>query len=176
MSRTIRSLVACGVAGVGLLGLGLVGGCGAVGPAPHATELVLSDTLQGQTVEVDLVGVNNESDLAEWSSYNVNDYFKAGDKRRGDDTPKKKTFRFAQGSSNTVKLDAGDEIWKSWNKPTHLIVLANIPGNSDQGGKSTDSRRKVLPLAGDFWEGRELKISVQPSGLKVLTAEKPKKK
>ncbi len=172
MARTIRSLVACGV--VGLAGLVLTGCDSAPRAVPHSTDVTLDSTLQGQTVEVDIVGVNNDASLAEWQAYNVNDYFKAGDARRAD--ARKRTMKFTQGSAGTVSLSKDDAIWKDWNKPTHLIILANIPGLSDQGGKPADPRRKVLPMYSDFWEKQELQVTVRRSGVEVVTPEKPKKK
>lgn len=172
MTRTIRSMMVCGV--VGVAGLVLTGCDSAPRPVPHSAEVSLGDTLQGQTVEVDIVGVNNDTNLVEWEGYNVNDYFKAGDARRAE--ARKYTMKFAQGSTNMVTLSKDDAVWKDWNKPTHLVILANIPGMSDQGGKATDPRRKVLPMYSNFWEKQELQITVQRSGVKVLTPEKPKKK
>lgn len=172
MSRTIRSLVACGV--VGLAGLALTGCDSAPRPVPHDAQVSLAENLRGQTIEVDIVGVNNEANLAEWQSYNVNDYFKAGDAKRAD--APKYTMKFSQGTAETVTLTKDNEIWKTWNKPAYLVIMANIPGMSDQGGKPTDPRRKVLPMFSNFWESRELQVSVQRSGVRVLTPEKPQKK
>ncbi len=172
MTRTIRSMMVCGV--VGAAGLVLTGCDSAPRPVPHSAEVSLGSTLQGQTVEVDIVGVNNDASLAEWADYNVNSYFKAGDTKR--DTARKYTMKFAEGSAGTFTLSKDDAIWKDWNKPTHLIVLANIPGMSDQGGKATDPRRKVLPMYSNFWEKQDLQILVQRGAVEIKTPEKPKKK
>lgn len=172
MTRTIRSMMACGV--VGVAGLAMTGCDSAPRPVPHSAEVMLGSTLQGQTVEVDIVGVNNDANLAEWETYDVNKYFQAGDNRRAE--ARKYTMKFAQGSTNTATLSKDDAIWKDWNKPTHLVILANIPGMSDQGGKPTDPRRKVLPMYSDFWEKQELQILVQRGAVEIKTPEKPKKK
>lgn len=159
-------------AAVTVLGAALVlGGCG--GPGRYDVGVTLDPALKGQTVEVDLIGVNNTASLNNYKGYDVNRYFAAGDAMRTDTRDKRYTMKFVAGGQDKQTLSSSDPKWDQWNTPTDLVVIASIPGLADKKGES-DPRRKVLPLDTKRWEGRRLDILVTRSGLEVLTPEKKK--
>lgn len=147
-----------------------LGGCG--GPGRYDVEVTLDGALKGQTVEVDLIGVNNAANLNKYKAYEVSKYFAAGDTMRADATTKH-TMKFVAGGADKQTLSNGDAKWEQWNTPTELVVMASIPGLADKKGEM-DPRRTILPLDTKNWEGRKLEIQVTRSGLNVLTHQKKK--
>lgn len=145
-----------------------LGGCG--GPGRYDVEVTLDGALKGQTVEVDLIGVNNAQKLGIYKAYEVSKYFGAGDNQRADEKSKH-TMKFVAGGADKQVLSSGDAKWENWNTPTDLVVMASIPGLADKKGEM-DPRRTILPLDTKNWEGRKLEIQVTRSGLNVLTHQK----
>lgn len=164
MSWRVLSVVFAAVMSLGL------GACG--GPGKYDVELTLDPALKGKTVTVDVVGVNNAASLASLDSYEVNNWFAAGDKKRVD-TTNKKTFQFAAGQPDVQGFSSSDAAWSDWGSPTELVILAAIPGLGDKKGRE-DPRRVILKTESGTWEGNKLQISVQQTGLRVLTREKKK--
>ena len=168
MTRTIRSMMVCGMVGT----MSMLTACGGPSKRAYDTQVVFDDTLKGQTVEVDLIPVMNDQDLGALKGCEVNDYFKAGSQLRKDWAARGKTLTFTQGTSTTFQISRDEAMWKE--KPGHIVIMANIPGMSDQKGPS-DRRRLEISTLSDVWEGDKLDIMVQRSGLKITTPQKPKK-
>ena len=168
MTRTMRSVMVCGAVGA----MSVLTACGGPSKKAYETQVVFDETLKGQTVEVDLIPVMNEADLTQLAGCEVNDYFKAGSSLRKDWAGRGRTLTFTQGSSTTFQISRDEAMWKE--KPSHIVIMANIPGMSDQKGPS-DRRRLPISTLSDVWEGDKLDIMVQRSGLKITTPQKPKK-
>lgn len=152
------------------------GGC-ASAPKPRAynVELTLDPSLAGTSLQVDLVGVNELSDLPKWQNYSVTDYWQPGNAFRRD--AQKATLAFGRNQPATQTLAFNDPAWANWLKTgaMHLVVVADLPGAvSDQVGNA-DPRRLILPLDRSAWGKKvdKLQIAVQESGLRLLTPRKP---
>lgn len=158
------------------LALLLLGGC-ASGPQPQAysVTLTLDPALAGTSVQVDLVGANELTDLPKWQSYSVTEYWQPGNPFRRD--ARKYTVQFSRDQPNTQMLLVGDSIWREWlnTGALHLVIMADLPGAvTDQMGNA-DPRRLILPLDKAVWDSKvgTLQVLVQESGLKLLTPRKP---
>lgn len=161
---------------VGLVMMGLqLGGCGGPNFGRHEIEVCLSDQLKGKTVEVDMLGVVNDQDVATWQSQNVTKYFSAGDSSRREAVGRQE-FRFSAGDSGCKKVSAQAPEWDAaWKGARSVVILANIPFLESEGGKPTDPRRAVLTLQRGVWENDKIQIQVGESGVKVLTPQKQPK-
>ncbi len=160
--------LACTLA-VAFVATGLVG-CSA-SPKKFDVDVSIDPDLKAFTVPVDIIGVNNEADLPSWQSMDVDKYFAAGnDKRAG---AKKYEMRFTPGGPDHMTLLATDKIWDEWNKPTNIVIFAQIPQYAGDRG-SGDQRRKVLATMSDTWAEDKLVIVVRKSGLEVRTPQKKK--
>lgn len=159
------------VLGAVLVLAGLVG-CDA-SPKAYDIEVSIDPELKSFTVPVDIVGVNNNADLPGWSAYEVDKYFSANDAKRAGAV--KSEMRFVPGGPDQKTLSASDPIWGEgkWNKPTSIVIFAQIPQYAgDRGG--ADERRKVLPTMSDSWQDSKIRVVVKRSGLQVLTMQKKK--
>jgi len=160
--------VACLLA-VALLGSGLVG-CSA-SPKKFDVEVTTDQDLRAFTVPVDIIGVNTDVDLPAWQGQSVDSYFAAGgDRRKGANAY---TMTFTPGGPATMTLSASDPKWDQWNKPTSIVIFAQIPQYAGDRGAG-DQRRKVLVTMSDVWEGDKLIIEVRKTGLEVRTPQKKK--
>lgn len=154
----------------------LVGGCATV-PKPQAfsVSLTLDPALVGTSVQVDLVGANELTDLPKWQNYSVTEYWQPGNAFRRD--ARKYTAQFSRDQPNTQMLLVGDSIWREWlnTGALHLVIIADLPGaNTDLPGNA-DPRRLILPLDKAIWPKgtTTLQVLVQESGLRLLTPRKP---
>ena len=145
---------------------------GKPGPITYfPVQVSLAPSLQGKSVLVDLVGVN-EPNRPRWEAYSMSKYWKDGDPMRANAI--KKTFNFTSGSALTGKLESSDPVWGQWKpqSPTCIFVLVDLPGaQADQPG-SLDARRQILPLDKCYWilgakelkDVKELKVVITESG------------
>lgn len=169
----VLKLVAMSI-GLVLMGFQL-GGCGGPSYGRHELEVCLSDQLKGKTVEVDVVGVMNDQDVATWQAQNVTKYFSAGDSSRREAAGRQE-FRFSAGDSGCKKVLGQDPMWDgAWKGARSVVILANIPFLESEGGKPTDPRRAVITLQRGVWENDHVQIQVGESGVKVLTPQKQPK-
>ena len=120
-------------------------------------EIVISPEYQSATIQIDFVKVQR-SEMAVWTSMNIDDYFSPGSqfrdfaKQRGDiftvyyNVPQK-TFK------GSIRSD--DPVWerveyeRGVEQSFDVIVLADIPGV--YGDSPFDIRRKVIPLEKKSW-------------------------
>ncbi|HRE08336.1 MAG TPA: hypothetical protein PKX00_22145 [Opitutaceae bacterium] len=158
-----------------LLALGL-GGC-ATPPKPSAytIEVTLDPALAGTSLQVDVVGANELSDLPKWQTYSVTEYWQPGNAFRRD--ARKATLAFGRGRPDTQSLAVDDPKWAEWLRTgaLHLVLIADLPGPvSDQTGNA-DPRRLILPLDRAAWDRKlqKLQIVVQESGLRLMTPRRP---
>ncbi len=145
---------------------------GKPGPITYfPVQVSLAPSLQGKSVTVDLVGVN-EPNRPRWEAYSMSKYWKDGDPMRQNAI--KKTFNFTSGSALTGKLESSDPVWGQWKGQSAncVFVLVDLPGaQTDQPG-SLDARRQILPLDKCYWilnakdlkDVKELKVVVTESG------------
>lgn len=162
--------------GVGLVLMAIVlGGCGGPSYGRHSIEVSLSDALKGKTVEVDMIGANNEQAVETWRTQDVTKYFSAVDSSRREAVGRQE-FRFSAGDSGNKTLSAQDPAWDgAWKGSQSVVVLANIPFLEGEGGKPTDPRRVVITLQRGVWEGEKVQVLVGESGVRILTPQKQPK-
>jgi len=162
---------------VALFGLSLLllGGC-ATAPQPRAytINLSLDSPLIGTSVQVDLVGANELTDLPKWQSYSVTEYWQPNNPFRRD--ARKATIEFSRDKPNMQHLLVTDGHWADWLRTgaMHLVLMADLPGAvTDQMGNA-DPRRLILPLDKAVWgDAQAIDILVQESGLRLMTPRKP---
>ncbi len=161
--RTTMTVVVMVVASVLCLGLG---GCG--GAVRYDVCVTRDAAIQGMSVQVDIIGVNNEITKGSISTCDVNKYWAADGTLRS--TFEHHAMQFAAGDSSTKCLPKTDDIWEKWNQPTSLVVIALIPGvGADKGA---DPRRQVLSLDSKEWKDRKLDIRVGATGVMVMAPGK----
>ncbi|HWA24650.1 MAG TPA: hypothetical protein VG734_03170 [Lacunisphaera sp.] len=154
----------------------LLGGCASVPkPSAYTISLTLDSPLVGTSVQVDLVGANELTDLPKWQAYSVTEYWQPGNPFRRD--ARKHTVQFSRDQPNTQMLVIGDSIWREWlnTGAMHLVIMADLPGAvMDQVGNA-DPRRLILPLDKSVWPPKTttIQVLVQESGLRLLTPRKP---
>lgn len=173
-NRLVRRLVAGGI----LVTLMTVfAGCssckpGKPGPTGRYTiEVSLDESLKSSSVLVDLVGVN-PSGLQRWEAYDMGKYWREGDTMRHD--ADKVVMNFVSGQTLTNSLSVTNSQWDRWRSQgvTYVLVLADLPGTQTSRTGNQDARRQILPLDQCEWakKTKVLKVLVQRSGIKVLTA------
>jgi len=150
----------CFLTGIALLSAGTLSACQ---PWHGDTEVTIGEALQGQTVEVDIVGVS-EHDLPSWQNYSVDRYFGADNSKRNE--AKKLTLQFAQGMAQTRSVSRADEVWaRQWKDSDYLVVLANPPGKWREVDPARDARKCILDR--EEMKGSVLRIEVGRAGLSV---------
>ncbi|MBI5384628.1 MAG: hypothetical protein HZA90_08045 [Verrucomicrobia bacterium] len=137
-------------------------------PAYYPIQVSLSPALQGKSVEVDLVGVN-EASRSRYEAYSMTKYWKDGDALRS--SAPKKTVNFTGGSALTASLPLNDPVWTPWKAQaiSYVFVLVNLPGaHTDQPG-SGDPRRQILALDKCAWPPgtKELRVVLTEGGPQV---------
>jgi len=154
----------------------LLAGCATVPkPSPYNIQIKLDPALAGTSLQVDLIGANETSDLPKWQSYSVSEYWQPGNAFRRD--ARKVTIAFGRGQPTTHTLASTDKQWAEWLRTgaLHLVVIADLPGTvSDQVGNA-DPRRLILPLDRAAWGSKvnTIEIVVQESGLRLMTPRRP---
>lgn len=152
----------------------LAGCASAPQPKAYNVQITLDAPLQGSSVQIDLVGVNDTSDLPKWQTYSVTEYWQPGNPFRRD--ARKSTIEFGRGKPNTQGLLSTDPRWAEWLRTgaLHLVIVADLPGAvTDQAGNA-DPRRVILPLDRAAWNSKTatLEVLVQESGLRLMTPRK----
>jgi hypothetical protein len=146
------------------------------GPVPFDVSIQMDSSFSGQTVPVDLVGVNSNQ-RRQWEEKSVTDYWGDADPLRA--SARKKTLEFTEPGS-TKNLTADDDIWTRWiaeGGAGDLFVIADIPGmgKPNDAPGDADPRRRILPLNAKAWvKGTdELKVIITRGGLEVVTRQRP---
>lgn len=142
--------------------------CGTPNPKPRPWNLSITKTTPA-SIEVDLIGVNAMERPA-WEGYDMDRYWTSGDLRRAN--ADKLSMNLPSGSSWTVPRD--NPKWQQWLQrgATHLLLIANLPGQFTPG--PADPRRVFIPLDKNSWDadGGTLQIEVQDNLVRVLTPQK----
>jgi hypothetical protein len=167
------------IAGLSLLLL--LGGCCSHSPGQYNVSIGMGPSLRGDTVMVDIVGVN-DSEYDKWANYSMTQYWTAADPLRADAV--KYTLLFDAKSATTQVFKQDNPIWQKWRQvhARRLFILANLPGVFEDQPGNQDPRRVILPLDQCRWRLSwfssvdPIKIQAQSSGLDVLTPPQPKKK
>jgi hypothetical protein len=166
------------------IALGLLiaaGGC-SVSPGTHTkpfdiTVSLDSATAKSNSVEVDLVGVN-ENELKRWDSIAVDDYWQPDNPLRR--TEDKFVMKF-DDASTTKTLAVDDPHWTSWQGQTamYLVAIGYIPGVTGAGAGEADPRRQIVTIDAYRWRhnnAKELKFEVDSSGIRCITQPDPVEK
>ncbi len=145
--------------GVALMGL-LLGGCGGKSYGAHEIVISLSESLNNQTVDVDVIGVTNDQNKEMWSTRDVATYFSAADTNRKAAlaSGNVQALRFSSGASGPKTITIQDPLWNGpWHGATALVVMANI-FKVDPDAK--DARRVVIPLENGLWDGKRVEVKI----------------
>jgi hypothetical protein len=150
----------------------MLGGC-----ATYDVTVSLADSLKRPDgslppVQVDVIGIK-ESEKSQWQSYPVSKYFSGEDARRKDLSARGMKEMALGASRPSETLSKDDVLWKTWQKPEFIVVMANIPGYVGVPG-GEDARRQILPTSRDFWGSSKINIHVESSRLS-LDASTPMK-
>jgi hypothetical protein len=133
----------------------VLAGCGTI--RPYNVQVTPDPSIRNDSVEVDMAGVKNQIDLAQWRSYSVDQYFKP-------DNPFRKnsrswSIRLNAGKQETVGVN--DPIWnQAWAGARYLVVMANLAGEFEAG--PNDPRRIIIDLKSGTYRmtNRTLQIEV----------------
>jgi hypothetical protein len=159
-----------------LLGLSLViSGCASVPkPRPYTIKVELDPALVGSSLQVDLIGANQVSDLPKWESYSVTEYWQPDNVARRD--ARKATLQFGRGRSEAQMFSATDPRWSEWMSTgaLYLVVIADLPGSWTDRAGNADPRRVILPLDSAEWgKGTEtIEFTIQEGGVRLITPKK----
>ena len=133
-------------------------------------EVGLDESLKASSVLVDLVGVNGVN-LSRWEGYDMSKYWKENDPMRRD--ADKVVLNFVSGQALSQSLAMTDPKWDQWKAKgvTHVLVLADLPGQQTSKQGSQDARRQILPLDKCNWPAKTktLNVLVQRSGIVAVT-------
>ncbi len=143
-------------------------------PGQYNIEVTLDTSLKTSSVIVDLVGIN-PSDLPRWEAYDMAKYWKEADPMRQD--ADRVVLDFVSGKALSQTFPVTDAHWEKWQSQgvRYVLVLAALPGLQTSRPGTEDARRQILPLDKCSWLSGTtgLKVLVQRSGIKVLTASRP---
>lgn len=130
----------------------------------------LAPALQGKSVVVDLVGVN-QANFSRWEAYSMTKYWSPSDAMRGN--AGKKTTDFDASHSLSTKVEVNDPAYAQWKTQgaAFIFVLADLPGAHNDLPGAQDPRRQILSLDQCNWpdDTKELKVLIQESGIEVQT-------
>ncbi len=136
----------------------------------YSLDVGLDESLKSSSVIVDLVGVNG-SNLPRWEAYDMSKYWKENDAMRRD--ADKVVLNFVSGQSLSQSLPVTDPKWEQWKAKgvTHVLVLADLPGQQASKVGNQDARRQILPLDKCNWPSgtKKLTVLVQRSGIVAVT-------
>lgn len=154
------------------------GGCASSTVKPRAFEvrLTVDPAMANTSLQVDLIGANTLADLPKWTTYSVAEYWQPDNPLRRDDSHLCAQF----GRGLPAKLVVGREHphWQVWLKSgvSHLVILADLPGISNDQAGNADARRLIIPLDKKLWDRKApLEILITESGMKLLTKQKNQK-
>ena len=141
----------------------------------YSIKVELDSMLAGSSIQVDLIGANELSDLPKWQTYSVSEYWKPGNamRRNADKT----VLEFGPGKPTTYVFAANDPAWNRWlgAGAMYLVVMVDLPQLSDDMAGNADPRRLIVPLDTRKWpkDAATLDLFVQESGVRLLTPMNP---
>jgi hypothetical protein len=170
-SRSCHVFVALAAA----LGLFLAGCESKPTPKVFSVKVTLDKALEGSSLQVDLIGANELSDLPKLQNYSVSEYWKPGNAmRRNAD---KVVFEFGQGKPIMQVFAATDPAWTRWKNAgaMYIVVMVDLPQLADDMAGNADPRRLIVPLDTRKWpkDASTVELLVQESGVRLLTAMNP---
>jgi len=161
------------VVGIVLLSVFVGTGCRVVSRPDVIVTLDAMNAGVYPTVEVHVIGVNND---AEFRRLNQVDLSTNYNWVREGQNARTYVMKFDNDSEHTQTLKANDPVWKTWDGPKQLFIIASFPpADSPDGGRdgAADPRRLVLPLKWNSWVGKDIPISIQQTGLVCQEGYKP---
>ena len=171
MKITLNSFFICGIASFVLM---TFSGCCMFSPKIKAynVNLSLDESLQGSTIQVDLIGFN-EGNLSRYKSYSVSNYFGDPDDRIRN-LSEKKQFIFGQGQPMEQAMLDTDPMWEVWldqEKALYLLALVDLPGVIEDKDAQSDPRRLIMPLDKCLWQGNVKTIDIVISEVNVYSLQ-----
>lgn len=131
-----------------------------------------------QTVEVDLIGVNDMS-MAKWRGMKVDTYMQPGNAMRQSAKDRRRTLYFSNTDHAQKEVYFNDAIWNQWagSKATSVFVVALMAMDVDATGAGTDPRIIEVPLTMEMWKNRQrIEFQVSAGGVVMVSAPKPPKR
>jgi len=142
-------------------------------PDPYYFNVVLDESLEGASVQVDVIGVSrDERDL--YANKSVTEYFEPGDSLR--QSAVKESLIFGRHTSSLQSISASDPIWSRWIEERgaeYVVFLADVPGLKEDKPGNADSRRLILPLDKAKWDERPEIITIEVSSEDILSDPGP---
>lgn len=149
-------------------------GCNSTRVKPRAFEVILTidKPLVGTSLQVDLIGANSLADLPKWTTYSVTEYWQPDNPLRRDDAHL--CAQFGRGLPTKVTVSREHPHWQAWIKSgvAHLVIMADLPGVSNDQIGNADPRRLIIPLDKKLWSRKApLEILIQEGGIKLLSKQ-----
>lgn len=126
-----------------------------------------------QSIRVDVVAVNEESEREQWENMSMSEYWDPGNAQSLRESVLTYTMRWGNGQPCEQALDKNDDIWQKWKKRNSdwLFILADIPGVIKDQPANADPRRLSLPWDEKYWKRGLL---VTETSIGALTPKKKK--
>lgn len=166
-------------AGLGMLmaaGVVVLAGCGDKA-RPYHLLLECDEVVAKNSVRVDLVPVS-QFELQDMEGYSVSKWWDPQDRKRASMADKiTKNFGIGQPRSYLIKT-SDPEIkakWRDWlnRRVTHVIVLADLPGVTQDLPGNADPRRKIIPLnKKSLPDTSAIRVLIQAGGVRIDPLEK----
>ncbi len=161
MNILFRSLI------LAALGAGLASGCGTVKPRAYGLHI---EPATSSSVAVDIVAVSDDK-YNDIMAYDVNNYWRPNDGFRA--TADKIPVQISGHRATPQDLSLTDSHWAEWfgSGVTHLVVIADIPGEGFEGLGRLDPRRASIDLKKRFVNDT-IVVEIQDKAVKIKTLEK----
>lgn len=156
--------------------LGLFAACASTPtPSRYTVNFTLDKTLEGTSLQIDIIGANAVADLPKWEAYSITEYWQPGNTTRRD--ADKATLEFGRGKPIVQTFASTDPKWNEWLRTgaLYMVVIADLPGIAADKQGNADPRRLILPLDKAEWaRGNKgaIDVLVQESGLRLLSPKK----
>ncbi len=176
LNRTLRNVVSLSL--MSLMALVMVGCKSSPSMQRHDVTVALADdvTAGSDTYTVYLVGVaGDEQSFGKMQATSVDDFIRREDLRRLSPTT---TFTLNKDNSSPKTLEASSKMWDDWQKAgvMNLFVIADLPDAPADRSPAGDTRRVIIPLGTDRWDGQEkLKVTLRRSAISYSPGPKTPK-
>jgi hypothetical protein len=141
-------------------------------PVAHTLTFTVDKSQHNKSVQVDIFGINATTDLPKWEAYVISEYWQPNNTARSD--LDRVSLHFGRKHPTTQSLSEFDSHWERWlaTGATYAVVIADIPGVTNDRAGNADPRRLILPLNRRLWDKDDdgaIKILIQESGLRLIT-------
>jgi hypothetical protein len=176
LNRTLRNMVSFSLMAV--MALVMVGCKSTPSMQRHDVTVALAEDVSAgsDTYTVYLVGVGGDELYNKMQATSVDDFIRREDLRRLSPTT---TFTLNKDNSSPKTLEASSKMWDDWEKAgvMNLFVIADLPDAPADRSPAGDTRRVIIPLASDRWDGQgKLRVTLRRSAINYAPSPLPEKK